>query len=154
MLHLERVKAMDEVLISLFIILGLVIIVMIPNIKVVAKNRAIVVERLGQYLKTLDQPGIYFLVPLLDRAIETIPLDEMIQSLHFNHEDEIIKINYRLIVFDIKLFVYGELSSLTSLKEYITESYLKYRKDLNFFNEDIKAYAASIGITLIDMQIE
>jgi hypothetical protein len=154
MLHLERVKAMDEVLISLFIILGLVIIVMIPNIKVVAKNRAIVVERLGQYLKTLDQPGIYFLVPLLDRAIETIPLNEMIQSLHFNHEDEIIKINYRLIVFDIKLFVYGELSSLTSLKEYITESYLKYRKDLNFFNEDVKAYAASIGITLIDMQIE
>ena len=154
MLHLERVKAMDDILISLFIILGLVIIVMIPNIKVVAKNRAIVVERLGQYLKTLDQPGIYFLVPLLDRAIETIPLDEIIQSLHFNHEDEIIKINYKLIVFDIKLFVYGELSSLTSLKEYITESYLKYRKDLNFFNEDIKAYAASIGITLIDMQIE
>lgn len=145
---------MDDILISLFIILGLVIIVMIPNIKVVAKNRAIVVERLGQYLKTLDQPGIYFLVPLLDRAIETIPLNEMIQSLHFNHEDEIIKINYKLIVFDIKLFVYGELSSLTSLKEYITESYLKYRKDLNFFNEDIKAYAASIGITLIDMQIE
>lgn len=145
---------MDDVLISLFIILGLVIIVMIPNIKVVAKNRAIVVERLGQYLKTLDQPGIYFLVPLLDRAIETIPLNEMIQSLHFNHEDEIIKINYKLIVFDIKLFVYGELSSLTSLKEYITESYLKYRKNLNFFNEDVKAYAASIGITLIDMQIE
>jgi regulator of protease activity HflC (stomatin/prohibitin superfamily) len=154
MFHLERVKTMDEVIISLFIIFGLVIIVMIPNIKIVSKNRAIVVERLGQYLKTLDQPGIYFLTPLLDRAIETVPLDEMNQTLHFNHEDEIININYQLIIFDVKLFVYGELSSLTSLKEYITESYLKYRKDLTFFNEDVKAYAASIGINLINMQIE
>jgi hypothetical protein len=147
------VNALDDILISLLIVFGLVVIVMIPNIKIVAKNRAIVVERLGQYLKTLDQPGIYFLVPLLDRAIETVPLDEIIQSLHLNHEDEIIKINYRLIVFDIKLFVYGELSSLTSLKEYITDSYLKYQKDPHFFYEDVKAYASSIGIDLIDMQI-
>jgi regulator of protease activity HflC (stomatin/prohibitin superfamily) len=145
---------MDDILIALLIIFALVIIVMIPNIKIVSKNRAVLVERLGRYLKTLDQPGIYFLVPLLDRAIETIPLDQINQTLHIHHDDKILKLNYKLLVFDIKLFVYGELNSLASLKEYISDSYLRYHQDIHFFLEDVKAYATSIGINLVDMQIE
>jgi regulator of protease activity HflC (stomatin/prohibitin superfamily) len=144
---------MEELIIGLLVVFGLVVILMIPNIKIVSKDRAVVIERLGQYLKTLDQPGVYVIVPLLDRAIETVPLDRIQQSASITIEEQTIHIDYTLQVYDVKLFVYGELSSLTSLRKYIIESYSKYHKEYKFFYEDINGYATSIGITLIDIQV-
>ncbi len=145
---------MEEVLIGMLIVFGLVVILMIPNIKIVSKDKAVVIERLGQYLKTLDQPGIYVIVPLLDRAIETVPMDVIYQKTSVTIDIETIHIDYSLKVYDVKLFVYGELNALTSFKEYLNDSFLKYQSDYTLFHKDVKEYAFSIGMTLIDIQIK
>ena len=70
--------ALAELIVGLAVAL-LVIIVMVKTVRIVPQARARNVERLGRYRKTLE-PGMNFIIPLIDRVKPLIDLREQVVS--------------------------------------------------------------------------
>ena len=82
---------MDEVVVSAFnpgvIVLWIVLILaavfvitaLVRAVRVVPQATAIIVERLGRYLTTLD-PGLHFLIPFVDKVRASVDLREQVVS--------------------------------------------------------------------------
>ena len=49
-----------------FVVVLLIVVALLKTAKVVPQRSAFVVERLGKYYRTL-QPGLYFLIPIVDK---------------------------------------------------------------------------------------
>ncbi len=145
---------MSDIVKGLLVILFLVILVLIPNIKIVQINRAYIVERLGRFLKIIDRPGVYLLIPLLDRVIQVVPLDvsDKILTLHQKESEITIKLTIRYQIENVKLFVYASLDSFHTIKEYI--------ETLDVFSGslsdeqiiEITEYAKQFGLEIIQIQ--
>ena len=60
-------------------ILILVVIIVIPNIKIVPQAKAYVIERLGSYYTTW-QNGLHFKIPFVDRISKTVSLKEIVKD--------------------------------------------------------------------------
>ena len=118
---------MPDLLTIILLFLGLSILLMMPNVKIVKQNQVMVIERLGRFHKLLDKPGIYFIVPLVDRSIQTVNLDqEHIKKKITIHEDQDIKkvmeISYDMTVLDVKTYVYASFDSNDTIHTYIKEA--------------------------------
>ncbi|TNF09263.1 MAG: hypothetical protein EP317_01240 [Bacillota bacterium] len=109
--------------IAIIVIVGLILFILSVNIKIVPKGKVLIIERLGRYSKTLDQPGIYFIVPLIDRVYQTVSLEEEKHHFKFTDKESIVHITYSYKVSDVKLFVYGEFDTLRKIDEEIENQY-------------------------------
>ncbi|MDE5538922.1 MAG: SPFH/Band 7/PHB domain protein [Bacilli bacterium] len=93
-------------------ILILVVIIVIPNIKIVPQARAYVIERLGSYYTTW-QNGLHFKIPFVDRISKNVSLKEIVKD--FDPQPVITKDNVTMqidtVVYyqitDPKLYTYG-----------------------------------------------
>ena len=65
------------ILIVWVIILGIAILLIVSNIKIVPQAHAYVVERLGAYNATWST-GLHFAIPILDRVAKKITLKEIV----------------------------------------------------------------------------
>ena len=100
------------ILIVWVIILGIAILLIVSNIKIVPQAHAYVVERLGGYKETWGV-GLHFKMPILDRVARRVSLKE--QVVDFEPQAVITKDNVTMqidtVVFfqitDPKLFAYG-----------------------------------------------
>jgi len=147
---------MPEILRGIFVLAMLVLLVIGLNTKIVQVNKAIVIERLGSFLKIIDEPGFYFTIPVVDRVVQTVPLDIQNKKFVINEKEALEKytISIKYKIFDVKLFVYAELDSLSKLKEYIIE-HVKLEKEIIESNSHlIKEYAESLGIEILEIGIE
>lgn len=96
----------------LLALVGLVVIILIANIKIVPQSRAYVVERLGAYKETW-QTGLHVLIPIVDRIAKQVSLKEQVAD--FPPQPVITKDNVTMqidtVVFfqitDPKLYAYG-----------------------------------------------
>mgnify|MGYP000951179433 CR=1 FL=1 len=147
---------MPELLRGIFALSLLVILLLGLNTKIVQNNKAIVIERLGRFLKIIDQPGFYFTIPVVDRVVQTVPLDIQENKFVIDSKEDSIKItlsiNYK--IFDVKLFVYAELDSLSKLEEYITQHINLTDPISEQDSHLVKEYAESLGIEIIKMCVE
>ena len=99
-------------MIVLIIILAAIILLVIPNIKVVQQSRAYVIERLGGF-HTVWGVGMHFKVPFIDRVARKVSLKE--QVLDYPPQPVITKDNVTMqidtVVYfqitDPKLYCYG-----------------------------------------------
>ena len=99
-------------MIIFIIILAAIILLVIPNIKVVQQSRAYVIERLGGF-HTVWSVGMHFKVPFIDRVARKVSLKE--QVLDYPPQPVITKDNVTMqidtvIYFQItdpKLYAYG-----------------------------------------------
>lgn len=111
----------DSLTLALIIIAFLLFLIFALNFKIARQNEAHVVERLGKLYKIVHGPALFFNIPLLDRVVQVVPLQE--QELNIKLEDPETKQRYtiylRYKIIDIKLFVYSALDSIKSLKDYI-----------------------------------
>ncbi len=147
---------MSDIIKGIFVLAMLVILLMGLNTKIVQANKAIVIERIGQFLKIIDKPGFYFTIPVIDRVVQTVPLDvqdkKFIIDVPENLKKYTLALKYQ--IFDVKLFVYGELDSLSKLKDYIKEH---ANLDNDISEEDIhlvSEYAEGLGIRIIKMCVK
>ncbi len=93
-------------------ILVLVVIIIIPNIKIVPQAKAYVLERLGSYHVTW-QNGLHFKIPFVDRVSKIVSLKEIVKD--FDPQPVITKDNVTMqidtVVYfqitDPKLYTYG-----------------------------------------------
>ena len=96
----------------LLVILILVIVLVIPNVKIVPQSRCYVIERLGSYYQTWGN-GLHFKIPFIDRIASVVSLKEMVKD--FAPQPVITKDNVTMqidtVVYfqitDPKLYTYG-----------------------------------------------
>jgi regulator of protease activity HflC (stomatin/prohibitin superfamily) len=97
---------------DILVILVLVILVLIACLRIVPQGSAFVIERLGRYNATW-QPGIHFMLPVIDRVARKVLLKEQVAD--FAPQPVITKDNVTMmidsvvyfLIFDPKLYAYG-----------------------------------------------
>ena len=93
-------------------ILVIIVVLVLPNIKIVPQARSYVIERLGSYLKTWDN-GLHVKIPFIDRISNNVSLKEIVKD--FAPQPVITKDNVTMqidtVVYfqitDPKLYTYG-----------------------------------------------
>ena len=100
------------VIFDILLILVLVILVLVACLRIVPQGSAFVIERLGRYYATW-QPGIHFMLPVIDRVARKVLLKEQVAD--FAPQPVITKDNVTMmidsvvyfLIFDPKLYAYG-----------------------------------------------
>lgn len=96
----------------IFIIIAIIIIVIAGGVKIVSQSKAVVIERLGSYYRTMST-GINYKVPIIDRVANVVSLKEVAKD--FAPQPVITKDNVTMqidtVVYyqitDPKLYTYG-----------------------------------------------
>ena len=99
-------------LVILGVVLLVIFILLIMSFKVIRQSNTAIVERLGKYIKTLDN-GFHVIIPFFDRVVHTISMKERVCD--FKPQPVITKDNVTMqidtVVYfqvtDPKLFTYG-----------------------------------------------
>lgn len=102
-------------------ILVLLVIIVIPNIKIVPQAKAYVIERLGSYYTTWHN-GLHFKIPFVDRVSKTVSLKEIVKD--FDPQPVITKDNVTMqidtVVYfqitDPKLYTYGVETPINAIE--------------------------------------
>ena len=110
-----------EGLFYFLIIVGLIVVVLVRNIRVVQQAKAVVVERLGAYSATWGV-GLHFKIPFIERVAKTVSLKEQVAD--FPPQPVITKDNVTMqidtVVYfqitDPKLFTYGIEQPLVAIE--------------------------------------
>ncbi len=103
------------------VILILLLVLVIPNIRIVPQGYVFVIEHLGKY-KTSWQAGLHVKIPVIERVVKTISLKE--QVLDFPPQPVITKDNVTMQidsvvfmkVFDPALYTYGVENPIAGLQ--------------------------------------
>ena len=94
------------------IILIIILLIAVRGIKIIPQSKAMVVERLGAYHRTM-QTGLHYVIPIFERVANTVSLKEKVQD--FAPQPVITKDNVTmqidtvvyLQITDSKLYTYG-----------------------------------------------
>lgn len=130
--------------IAYLVLILLLVIFLLPNIKHVKHDEQLVVERLGSFLKVIDQPGWYMLVPLFDRVIER---ESMLTQKRIITSEK-MKIEYTYHITDIKMYCYFALDPVKDLESFLASAWVDETVDLQKIKEMIK----DRGIALINIK--
>ena len=147
----------NEVITAIIVMFALLLIILIPSFKIVRKNEVMFIERFGKFHHMLDQPGIYFIMPLIDRNIETVSLEEihLEKKLKYKVEEimKYIEVSYDMQVFEPKTFVYGSLDSVETIHQYIIDSII-HQVDKEEIIEETIDYAKTYGFHVRNLNIK
>lgn len=102
-------------------VIALVVILVIPNIRVVPQAKAFIIERLGGY-HTTWQVGLHIKVPFIDRVVNRVSLKERV--IDFQPQPVITKDNVTMMIdtviyfqiTDPKLFTYGVENPMSAIE--------------------------------------
>jgi len=97
---------MSPTVIASLILTTLFLLFLIPNFKVLKEHEAMVIERLGSFHRVVDQPGIHFLIPLIDREIQKESLLPQTRTIEVNDLNDVLTYQYIFKINDIKMFCY------------------------------------------------
>ena len=105
----------------LFAVILLIVILIIPNIRIVPQSKAFIVERLGAYITTW-QVGIHVKIPFIDRIANRVSLKERV--LDFKPQPVITKDNVTMMIdtviyfqiTDPKLYTYGVENPMNAIE--------------------------------------
>ena len=97
---------------GIFAIILVIILIIVSGIKIVSQSKAVVVERLGAYNRTMTR-GVNYKIPIIDRIANVVSLKEIVRD--FDPQPVITKDNVTMqidtVVYyqitDPKLYTYG-----------------------------------------------
>lgn len=139
---------MNETLRAILVLILLVALVVIPNIKTVSQQQAMVIERFGKFHRIIDKPGVYILIPLYERAVQSVSLDPIKQ--HLNIDDQ-IKLEYVYQISDVKAFVYHAIDSIHAFHEELIN--LSIHEDYDHLLSSIDDIASHYGMNILESKI-
>lgn len=135
---------MPTEIIAALIFAALIVLFLAPNFKHVKEDEALVIERLGAFLKVIDQPGIHFLIPLVDRAIQKESLLPQTHELIFTKDQESYHYVYTFQIVDIKMYCYAATESFRVMEELIKTQIHEGKNQLS----DLQETLLNIGVKL------
>jgi regulator of protease activity HflC (stomatin/prohibitin superfamily) len=149
---------MPDAVTIILLFAGLTLLLMLPNIKLVREDEVMIIERLGRFHKLLDQPGIYFIVPLLDRNIQTVSLKKQHikkkLSIKLNDDEmQSHEVSYDMTITDPKTYVYASFDSNDTIHTYIKEA-LEAHMDMNEIIVETIDYAKTYGFLIEKLNIK
>jgi regulator of protease activity HflC (stomatin/prohibitin superfamily) len=139
---------MSDVVRAILVLFLLVLLVIIPNIKLVRDHQAMVIERFGKFHKVIEEPGIYILIPLFERAVQSVELTPI--SHHLNL-DEDYRLDYIYEITDVKSFVYQAIDSLHSFHEEILQLFIY--ESFDSLLHKVPELALPYGMKIIECKI-
>lgn len=103
------------------VILVLVIVIIIPNVKIVPQSQCYIIERLGSYFATWSN-GLHFKIPFIERVAGVVSLKEKVKD--FDPQPVITKDNVTMqidtVVYfqitDPKLYTYGVENPISAIE--------------------------------------
>ena len=153
------------------ILLIVVVVVILSSVKIVHTKEAVVIERLGQYSRTLEQ-GVQFLIPFLDTVKRNVNLSQQIREIPaqgaVTHENVPISIDSvvffevldpRAAVYNIQNFVSAiEVSVATSLRNVIgtmtLDEMFNQRERINArLSEVLDSITNAFGVKILRVEI-
>ncbi len=144
---------MSDILKAVLVLIFLLVLLLVPNIRIIQPNKAYIIERLGRFYKLIDQPGFYFTVPIIDRVLQVVSLEESkFNTSFFSNENGThfdMTITYKIT--DPKLFAYAALDSIGNFKAYIAESMQDAERLDKEHELMISEAAVSYGIEVIEI---
>lgn len=148
---MKEVLSMDPILIAILVMLFLTSLVILLSMHTLKEGHVLVIERLGAYYKVMDQPGIHFTIPLLERVIETVDMRIQHKKYAMVHEGHDILIRYSIQVKDPKLFVYGSLDAMKSFENQLHVTYVESVMSSKDRFEHMYGIAHALGMALVDL---
>lgn len=125
----------------------LLIVFLAPNIKIIKVDEAAVVERLGAFIKIIDQPGIHFLIPLVDRIVQKESLLPTSRNLTFKENGYDEKYQYTYQIKDIKMFCYAATEPLRVMEEQM----VAFLKDFNNQIDQLNEITLNFGVAVLQI---
>lgn len=138
---------MPQTMIFIIILFIIIMIFTSTGIKIVPEKTVFVIERYGVYNKTL-QPGMYFIIPFMDRVVKVVYLSEKVYQTNegtfrtFDDKSLSLRIKVSYQVTDPKLYHYGFNKDLYKLQEIAFDNIRNLI--LQNTTEDIKLELSSI----------
>ncbi len=138
---------MPPEIIASLILAFLFLLFLFPNIKIVKENEALVIERFGAFNRVIDQPGIHFLFPLVDREIQKESLLPQTRNLTISDLGQALSYTYVFKIIDIKMYCYKATEPLRVMEEQMK---VIVSEEHNPF-ESVKALLLDFGVELISI---
>jgi regulator of protease activity HflC (stomatin/prohibitin superfamily) len=149
---------MDPIIIAILVMLFLMSSVILLSLHVLKEGHVMVIERFGVFYKIIHQPGIHFLIPMFERAIEVVNVQVQTRQLIFStletNTDEEVQINYTFQITDAKNFVYTSINSLKTFENFFKTTWIKEKNLDSETLDQISEIADSMGIHLIEVSIQ
>lgn len=103
------------------IIIVIILVVAVMGIKIISQSKAVVVERLGTYHRTMET-GLHYVLPVVERVANTVSLKEIVRD--FDPQPVITKDNVTMqidtVVYfqitDPKLYTYGVENPINAIE--------------------------------------
>ena len=61
------------------IIIVILLVLAVAGIKIISQSKAVVVERLGAYHRTMET-GLHYVIPIIERSANTVSLKEIVRD--------------------------------------------------------------------------
>ena len=142
---------MTEFEIAIAILSVLIVIILLPSLLLIKVDEQVLIERLGKYHKTINEPGIYFMIPFIDRVITKVSSKPYFVSMKRKAKQTIH--TYKIEVFDLMLFTYQALDPIKEIHGFILQT-LDEGKNLSEIEFMLEGYTQQFGINVLSITID
>ncbi len=108
-----------EILLGLLFLIVLFAVFILLNMRVLKEGHLIVVERLGSFHRIIEEPGIHFFIPFVDRPLETLKKGTLVREVIAS--STVYVCTFEII--DPKRFVYAYPDTLIEFDKMIQGGY-------------------------------
>lgn len=142
---------MTEFEIAIAILSVLIVIILLPSLLLIKVDEQVLIERLGKYHKTINEPGIYFMIPFIDRVITKVSSKPYFISIKRKTNHTIH--TYKIEVFDLMLYTYQALDPIKEIHHFISRTLDEGKKlsDVEFL---LEGYTQQFGINFLSITID
>ena len=147
---------MTDIQISILVLGSLIILILVPNIKILSSNKVMIIERLGKFYKIVKGPKVFFTIPLIERNLETISLSKqhVKKTISYQKDETITSFDliYDMTIFDPKTFVYADFDAQNVIHNFIIDALKDDLSKEEIISEAIK-HAFTFGFKIENIQI-
>ena len=146
---------MPDIIRAIIVLAVLLLFVLLPNIVIVKPHRVHIVERLGTYHRSLDQKGVYWTIPIIERVIQIVPMDIQKRQIFINPKDKNgLSITYTYQVIDVMRFVYQALDTKKEIDD-ILRSHVTVNQPLESYDlSSIEDTLDALGVKVIEIKVD
>ena len=138
---------MPEIIIIFILLL---LLILFPSIQIVKNDEIIVIERLGKFLKTIEKPGIYMMIPFIDRVVNKVNIKPYFISKKIKKTEHYKKstiITYKIEIFDVNKFTYQALDPIDELHHFVSEAIYLDKSEIEI-NDLLHNYPEQFGFII------
>lgn len=149
---------MDPLFTAIIVMIFLSMLVILLSLHMLKEGHVMIVERIGSFYKIIEKPGIYFLFPVIERALEIVDIRKQTRSINISDEAistmNSIEVDYTFQIVDPKLFVYASVNSIKTFESLLKDTWIKHRVLDTSQLDELSDVSISLGMQLMEISIK